>query len=155
MAGTVPAGDRACAGPGYAGLVTDTPTRTNAPTLHWAVRLLAVEAVALTGLAIYVAWASLARSTTSKQGAGALLALIVIGVLIVAGLSRALSNLKTWARGPAIVLELLLLPIGYTMISGGLAYVGIPVMLAGLFGAGLLLAPATRTALGLDRYGSQ
>jgi hypothetical protein len=137
------------------GLVTDTPTRTNAPTLHWAVRLLAVEAVALTGLAIYVAWASLAGSTTSKQGAGALLALIVIGVLIVAGLSRALSNLKTWARGPAIVLELLLLPIGYTMISGGLAYVGIPVMLAGIFGAGLLLAPATRTALGLDRYGSQ
>ena len=84
--------------------------------------------MALTGLAIYVAWATLARSTTSKQGAGALLALIVIGVLIVGGLSRALSNLKTWARGPAIVLELLLLPIGYTMISGGLAYVGIPVM---------------------------
>lgn len=139
---------------GYAGLVTDTPTRTNAPTLRWAVRVLAVEAVALTGLAIYVAWATLARSTTSKQGAGALLALIVIGVLIVAGLSRALSNLKTWARGPAIVLELLLLPIGYTMISGGLAYVGIPVMLVGLVGAGLLLAPATRTALGLDRYGS-
>jgi hypothetical protein len=139
---------------GYAGLVTDTPTRTNAPTLRWAVRVLAVEAVALTGLAIYVAWATLARSTTSKQGAGALLALIVIGVLIVAGLSRALSNLKTWARGPAIVLELLLLPIGYTMISGGLAYVGIPVMLVGIVGAGLLLAPATRTALGLDRYGS-
>jgi len=137
------------------GLVTDSPTRTNAPTLRWAVRLLAAEAVALTGLAIYVAWATLARSTTSKQGAGALLALIVIGVLIVGGLSRALSNLKTWARGPAIVLELLLLPIGYTMISGGLAYVGIPVMIAGLFGAGLLLAPATRAALGLDRYGSQ
>lgn len=154
MAGTVPAGDRACARPGYAGLVTDTPTRTNAPTLRWAVRVLAVEAVALTGLAIYVAWATLARSTTSKQGAGALLALIVIGMLIVAGLSRALSNLKTWARGPAIVLELLLLPIGYTMISGGLAYVGIPVMLVGVVGAGLLLAPATRTALGLDRYGS-
>jgi hypothetical protein len=119
------------------------------------VRLLAVEAVALTGLAIYVAWAALAKSSTSKQGAGALLALIIIGVLIVGGLSRALSNLKTWARGPAIVLELLLLPIGYTMISAGLAYVGIPVMLVGLFGAGLLLAPATRVALGLDRYGSQ
>ena len=137
------------------GVVTDTPTRTNAPTLRWAVRLLAVEAVALTGLGIYVAWAALAKSSTSKQGAGALLALIIIGVLIVGGLSRALSNLKTWARGPAIVLELLLLPIGYTMISAGLAYVGIPVMLVGLFGAGLLLAPATRTALGLDRYGSQ
>lgn len=137
------------------GLVSDTPTRANAPTLRWAVRLLALEAVALTGLAIYVAWATLARSTTSKQGAEALLVLIIIGGLIVGGLSRALSNLKTWARGPAIVLELLLLPIGYTMISGGLAYVGIPVMLAGLLGAGLLLAPATRTALGLDRYGSQ
>lgn len=135
--------------------MTDTPTRTNAPTLQWAVRLLAVEALALVGLAIYVAWAALAKSTESKEGAGALLALIIIGVLIVAGLSRALSNLKTWARGPAIVLELLLLPIGYTMISGGLPYVGIPVMLIGLFGSGLLLAPATRAALGLDRYGSR
>jgi hypothetical protein len=137
------------------GVVTETPTRSNAPTLRWAVRLLALEAVALTGLAIYVAWATLARSTTSKQGAAALLALIVIGVLIVGGLARALSNLKTWARGPAIVLELLLLPIGYTMITDGLAYIGIPVMLAGIFGAGLLLAPATRAALGLDRYGSR
>jgi hypothetical protein len=135
--------------------VTDTPTRTNAPTLQWAVRLLAVEALALVGLAIYVAWATLAKSTESKEGAGAVLALIIIGVLIFAGLSRALSNLKTWARGPAIVLELLLLPIGYTMISGGLPYVGIPVMLVGLFGSGLLLAPATRTALGLERYGSR
>ena len=99
--------------------------------------------------------ATLAKSATSKQGAGALLVLIIVGVLIVGGLSRALSNLKTWARGPAIVLELLLLPIGYTMITNGLAYVGIPVVLIGLFGAGLLLAPATRAALGLDRYGSQ
>ena len=135
--------------------MTDTPTRTNAPTLRWAVRLLAVEALGLVALAIYVAWATLAKTTTSKQGAGALLALIIVGVLIVAGLSRALSNLKTWARGPAIVLELLLLPIGYTMITNDLAYVGIPVVLVGLFGAGLLLAPATRAALGLDRYGSQ
>jgi hypothetical protein len=135
--------------------VTDTPTRTNVPTLQWAVRLLAVEALALVALAIYVAWATLAKSATSKQGAGALLVLIIVGVLIVGGLSRALSNLKTWARGPAIVLELLLLPIGYTMITNGLAYVGIPVVLIGLFGAGLLLAPATRAALGLDRYGSQ
>jgi hypothetical protein len=135
--------------------VTDTPTRTNAPTLRFAVGIMAFEALALGGLAIYVAWAALVKPATSKQGASALLALVIIGVLIVGGLARALSNLKPWARGPAIVLELLMLPIGYTMISGGLAYVGIPVMIVGLFGAGLLLAPATRTALGLDRYGSR
>ena len=55
----------------------------------------------------------------------------------------------------AIVIELLLLPIGYYMVTGGAAYLGIPLMIVGIFGAGLLLAPATRTALGLDHYGNR
>jgi hypothetical protein len=44
---------------------------------------------------------------------------------------------------------MMLLPIGYSMIRGGLAWVGVPVLLLGLFGAGLLLAPATRESLGI------
>ena len=43
----------------------------------------------------------------------------------------------------------MLLPIGYYMAKGGLPWYGIPVLLAGLFGAGLLVAPATRDALGV------
>jgi hypothetical protein len=60
-----------------------------------------------------------------------------------------LHHRRGWARGPAIVLEMLFIPIGYYMTTGGLAWLGLPVMALGLVGAGLLLAPSTRTALGL------
>jgi hypothetical protein len=135
--------------------VTETPTRTNAPTLSWAVRLLAIECVAVAAAAVFVAWEVATATATSKQSGVAFLAFVVIYAFIVGGLARALSNLKAWARGPAIVVEMLMIPIGYYMATAGLAYVGIPVMLIGLFGAGLLLAPPTRVALGIDRYRDQ
>jgi hypothetical protein len=37
---------------------------------------------------------------------------------------------------------------GYTMTTNGLPEVGVPVLVIGLVGAGTLLAPATRAALG-------
>ena len=46
------------------------------------------------------------------------------------------------------MLELLLIPIGYSLVTSGLAVLGIPVLLLGLAGTALLLAPATRAALG-------
>ena len=54
-----------------------------------------------------------------------------------------------WARGPAIVLELLLFPIGYSMATSGLGRSGSWCMALGLAGAGSLLAPSTRAALGI------
>ena len=66
------------------------------------------------------------------------------------GLAYALHGLRTWARGPAIVMELLLIPIGWEP-SAASRTIGIAMALTGLLGAGLLLAPSTRAALGLDR----
>jgi hypothetical protein len=62
----------------------------------------------------------------------------------------ALARRRGWARGPAVVLELMLLPVGWFMTTGGLAWLGVPVLLIGLLGAGLLVAPATRQALGVE-----
>ena len=45
------------------------------------------------------------------------------------------------------MLQLLLVPIGWTMVSGGQPALGVPVIVLGLIGAGTLLAPATREAL--------
>jgi hypothetical protein len=138
--------------PATLGFVTDTPTRTNAPTLSWAVRLLSLEAVALGGLVVFVIWKAIDGSAASTKTRIGIPIAVVLCVVIVAGLARALSHLKPWARGPAIVIEMLLIPIGYYMATGGLGYIGILVLMAGLFGAGLLLAPSTRTTLGIDRY---
>jgi hypothetical protein len=64
------------------------------------------------------------------------------------GLAWALHGRRSWARGPAVVLQLLLIPIGYTMATSGLPVFGVPVLLIGLVCAGTLLAPASRAALG-------
>ncbi|MCW2640183.1 MAG: hypothetical protein JWP76_2489, partial [Dactylosporangium sp.] len=74
----------------------------------------------------------------------AVLIAVLLGVL-----ALALTRRRAWARGPAVVLELMLLPIGWFMVSGGLAWLGVPVFLLGLLGAGLLVTPATREALGV------
>jgi len=138
--------------PATLGFVTDTPTRTNAPTLSWAIRLLAVQCVAVVGAAVFVAWEVATATATNKRSGVAFLVFVLICAVILGGLARALSNLKPWARGPAIVIEMLLIPIGFSMATHGLALIGVVVLLVGLFGAGLLLAPSTRTALGIDRY---
>jgi hypothetical protein len=119
----------------------------SAPTLRWAVRLLIVEAVALaavTGWLVYEV-----AITTNVRGA--------VGVTVYAGVMAALFGLlgwalhrrRAWARGPAIVLQMLLIPIGYYMTTGGVAWLGLPVIAFGLVGAGVLLAPSTRATLGL------
>lgn len=85
---------------------------------------------------------------SAQSAAGtAVFAALMAGLL--GGLAAALGRLRAWARGPAIVIEILLVPIGYYMITGGIAWLGVLTMAVGLIGAGLLLAPSTRTALGL------
>jgi hypothetical protein len=137
---------------GYAVPVTGTQTPAmDMRTLRWAVILLAVEAVGVGVLAGYVGWAAATAKSASTSTAVATPLITALFAVVLATLSYSLWALHGWARGPAIVLEMLLIPIGYTMLTGGLPWVGIPVIVIGLFGAGLLLAPSTRTALGLDR----
>jgi hypothetical protein len=111
--------------------------------------LLTAEAAALVALVAFLLYEDLTAPTGSLRGALAvtLYAAVMAGLLAV--LSWALRRRQGWARGPAILLQLLLLPTGYYMVTGGLAWLGIPVLAIGLAGAGMLLAPATREALGI------
>ena len=117
-------------------------------TLRWAVSLLGAETLAMVVVSIFLLYEDMAGTATSTRGAVmvTLFAVLLAGLLALLGL--ALWRRRAWARGPAIVLQLLALPIGYSMASGGLPWLGIPVMAIGLAGAAALLAPATRTALG-------
>jgi hypothetical protein len=118
-------------------------------SLRWAIWLLFAEAVAIavaSGWLVY--WAVTqptvgAKSTVVSVG-------FPVGLAVVFGLlAWQLRRRQSWARGPAIVLEMLLIPIGFYMIAGGVAWLGIPVLVVGLVGAGLLLAPSSREALGI------
>ena len=125
------------------------PAGVPAPaTLRWAIVLLGVQAVGLFGLVVLLVYADVRSTSTSAGGA---VGLTVFAVLIAAlfGLFVwALTGRRAWARGPAIVLELLQIPVGYSLVTSGLAVLGIPVCCSPLPTTALLLAPATRAALG-------
>jgi hypothetical protein len=118
-------------------------------TLRWAVILLVSEAVMLAAVAGLLVYEDLTETATSSGGAVFVTVLTAAMAALLVVLARALGRRRGWARGPAVFVELMLLPVGYYMIKGGLPAVGIPVLLLGLFGVGLLVAPATREALGV------
>jgi hypothetical protein len=130
--------------------VSDPPAAPIAPTLRWAVILLGLEAAALAVVVGVLIYEDVTTTPTSVRGAVLVTLYAVIMTVVLAGLAWALHRRQKWARGPAIVMQLLLVPIGFTMASGGAAWLGVPTILVGLAGAGTLLAPATRAALGMN-----
>jgi hypothetical protein len=137
-----------CTFTAYPGWVTE-PKTGDPVTLRWAVWLLLVEAagvVLASGLLGY--YATTRPTVTAASAVTSVVFPLGLGVLL-GVLGWQLRAHRSWARGPAIVLELLMVPIGFYMVSGGAAVVGIPVLVLGLVGAGLLLAPSSREALGI------
>lgn len=116
-------------------------------TLRWAVGLLLGEAVTVTAITLLLGYEAATATAPIWQD----VALVIGFAAIMSGLlwlfAWNLLRRNGWARGPAVVLELMLLPIGWFMIGGSMAWLGIPVFALGLVGAGLLVAPATREAL--------
>ena len=116
-------------------------------TLRAAVWLLAAESAAFVALVGLLVYGDLTGGAESVQGA---VGVTIYTALVAAALGLfawALHNLKGWARGPAIVLHLLMLPIGYTMLTNGAPALGAVTLALGVLGAGLLLAPSTREFL--------
>lgn len=119
-------------------------------TLVIAVALLGAEGIALLVLGVVIGVESVAGNPTDATASlieavfgvavGALL--VLLGYWLVRG-HRA-------ARGPAVVLELMLLPVGYYMIQAGVVWAGVLAIALGLAVCGLLIAPATRQSLGID-----
>lgn len=117
-------------------------------TLRWAVRLLRAEAVALAALAGWLVWADLTATRTDLVSALFVTGFAIAGAVALWALGGALSRRRAGARAPAMVLELMLLPVGWFMISGGLGWLGVPLMVLGLGVCALLVSPPTTKALG-------
>jgi hypothetical protein len=127
--------------------VTAQPLPT---TLRLAVWLLAGEAAALAVLAAVLLYGDLREGADSQQGAVGVIGYVVVIAAVLGALAWALAGRRAWARGPAIVLHMLLLPFGIASAAGGQALVGLVVLVASLAGLTVLLAPATRVAIGRD-----
>lgn len=123
-------------------------------TLRAAVTLVWVEAVGVGGVAVFLVYELFAAEPTSLTGALFVTACAVAAAAALAALARALNRRSGAARGPAVMLQLLLLPVGYYMLDSHLAWLGVTLLLVGLVTAGLLVAPPSTRALGLtDRRG--
>lgn len=118
-------------------------------TLCWAVRLLRGESVALGLIAAWLVYEHLTAEALDVTVALLVTVFAVGGALALWVIGTALARRRAGARAPAIVLQLMLLPIGWYMIQGGLGWLGVPLMLLGLGVCALVVAPASTRALGL------
>jgi uncharacterized membrane protein YhaH (DUF805 family) len=129
--------------------VTDSAPTPLPGTLRGAIALLAAETVAVALIVGYLVYKDFTAEEVIWRDAVIVTGFTAIIAVVLGLLSWALTRRRAWARGPAVVLELMLLAIGGFMISGGLAWLGILILALGLLGVGLLVAPGTREALGV------
>jgi hypothetical protein len=113
------------------------------------VLLLLVEALGVGLVAAIFAYDGLTQRAASTGSAVSVVVVPALLAVVLGLLGVQLARCRAWARGPAVALELLLVPLGYYMVVGGAAWLGVPAIAAGLACTLLLLAPATRTALGI------
>jgi hypothetical protein len=119
------------------------------PTLRWAIGLLFAEAVVVALIVVFLIYEDVTGTVVSWRDAVIVTGFAAMMAALLGLCGLALARRRAWARGPAVVLELMLLPVGWFMVAGGLVWLGVPVFLLGLVGVGLLIAPATREALGM------
>jgi len=130
--------------------VSASGARAGSAALAWGVGLLAAEAAVLTGLVAFLGYEDVTARADYTLGGVAVTIFTALMAAVLAVLARSLHRRQSWARGPAIALNVLLLPIGYSMFSTGLGWVGVGVMVVGLAIGAILIAPATRAALGVS-----
>jgi hypothetical protein len=125
----------------------DRAGRTVPRTVRLAALLAAVEGLALLGLgAFYAGKIGLQRPDSYGRALlGA--AMAVAGGALLVLLGRALGRLRGWARSPVIVLQLLALPVGYSLaFQAGLPAYGGPILALAVTELYLLFTPDARAA---------
>ncbi|GAB3969908.1 hypothetical protein GCM10027615_25140 [Plantactinospora veratri] len=129
--------------------VTSDPEPVPGP-LRWAVWLLRAEGIGLALLTLFLVY-ELFTATAADLLSALLVTLFAAGgAVLLWVIGTALNRRRPGARAPAIVLQLMLLPVGYFMILGGLAWLGAPLIALGLLVVGLLISTGTNRALGFD-----
>ncbi|MGW0118342.1 hypothetical protein [Streptomyces sp. NPDC003327] len=91
--------------------------------------------------------------TSGLTGAVTLLALGLIPLAAARGLWRR----RSWSRGPAVITQILALPVAWQMLQANSAMIpaGVALGVLALTGLVLLVSPATTEALGIRRPGQE
>ena len=125
-------------------------TREKSATLLWAVRLLFAEAAGLAVLTAFLIVLDLTGQAESVTLAIALTVFAAIGVVFVYLVARALARRMSGARGPAIVVQLMIIASGGFLLQTGPAWAGLLLMALGVSVGLLIVLPSSTRALGVD-----
>lgn len=104
-----------------------------------AVETLALAASAL-GLPLYVL---LGHRPHDQLDLWLVVALAVIGTVGLALITRGLLLGRRWARSPAVLTQLIVVPVSWNTARNGAPWVGFPLLVCGMVGLVALLAPST------------
>jgi hypothetical protein len=148
MRGTVP--KKRLGGCRYGAAVPSRKSDNAPATLVWAVRLLFLQAAGLAVLTAYLIVLDLTGDAGSLPVAIALTVLAAIGVAFVWFVARALGRRAAGARGPAIVIQLMLIASGGFLLQTGPAWLGGLLMALGVLVGLLIVLPPSTRALGVD-----
>ncbi|WP_329040477.1 hypothetical protein OHT61_21625 [Streptomyces sp. NBC_00178] len=113
--------------------------------------LCGLEAAALVVGGIYMlVMGLLGRPDSPQQAETGGLTLIVLGLIPLLA-ARGLLRRRSWSRGPALITQLMALPVAWTLLraQGALIPAGIALSVVAVTALVLLLAPATTKALGI------
>ena len=125
-------------------------SREKSATLRWAVRLLLGEAAGLAVLTAYLLVLDLTGQAGSVPLAIALTVMAAIGVAFVYLVARALGRRAAAARGPAIVVQLMIIASGGFLLQTGPAWAGLVLIALGALVGLLIVLPSSTRALGVD-----
>ncbi|MEU9298142.1 MULTISPECIES: hypothetical protein [unclassified Streptomyces] len=116
-----------------------------------------IEALGLVAGGVYMLVDALTRTSGDVTGAltGAV-TLVALGLIPLAA-ARGLWLRRSWSRGPAVITQILALPVAWQMLQANSAMIPAGVVLGVLAVAGLVLLvnPATTEALGIRRPGQE
>ncbi len=121
----------------------------NPSTLRAAVALILLEAAGAALLTAYLAWRDLTGAARDIGVAIGVTLFALLATVVLASVGRALARRRSGARGPAVVLQLMIMVVGYYMAQSPLTGAGIALIALGLVTGGLIVSPPTTRALGL------
>jgi hypothetical protein len=131
-------------------VTSEKDDKTGPGTLVWAVRLLFAEAVGLAALTVYLIVLDLTADAESVPVAIALTVLAAIGVVFIYFVAVALARRRPGARGPAILIQLMVIASGGFLVQTGPLWGGVVLMVLGVLVGLLIVLPASTRALGID-----
>jgi hypothetical protein len=122
--------------------------RTEAPrTLRWAAVVVGIESAALAVGALLLLYLVVTSTADSVAAAIGEVVFVAAGAAVLAAAAAGLWRVAAWARGPVVVLQLLLAALAYTTaFQAGMPAIGLPVLVLVAAELYLLATPESRLA---------